>query len=373
MQGLLRSALEGAGVGSIERGSASTLERAISPTPAKVVVVGVGGAGNNTVNRLMSIGVSGAEIVAVNTDKMHLDTVKADRKVLIGYEITRGFGAGGSVEIGRRAAIEAESKFKEIFAGADLVFVTCGLGGGTGTGGGPVVARIAREQGALVIGVVTIPFRTERGRVEKAQKGLQEMREVVNSTVVIDNNRLLGIASGVPIGYAFSMADEVLAHMVKGITETIMLPSLINLDFADVRAVMGEGGVIMVGIGESDSKDRVRRAIEQALSCPLLGDINYSTADKVLMHICSGPNITLAEAAKAGELIRTRVSSDAQVIWGARIEPSLENTLRITVLINGATSPYLLGPTSDGGGSTTPGGPGLPKAAGPLDLDIPRI
>ena len=129
----------------------------------------------------------------------------------------------------------------------------------------------------------------------------------------------------------------------------------------------------MVGIGESDSKDRVRRAIEQALSCPLLGDINYSTADKVLMHICSGPNITLAEAAKAGELIRTRVSSDAQVIWGARIEPSLENTLRITVLINGATSPYLLGPTSDGGGSTTPGGPGLPKAAGPLDLDIPRI
>jgi cell division protein FtsZ len=367
--GLLRSVLESAGMEPPKSHLSSTPSQDLTPARTKIVVAGVGGAGNNTVNRLASIGVTGAEIVAVNTDKMHLDTVKAAHKILVGYEITKGFGAGGSLEIGRRAVAEAEDKFREIFADSDLVFVTCGMGGGTGTGGAPIVARIAKEQGALVMGVVTIPFRMEKGRVEKATEGLRELRENVDSTVVIDNNRLLGLAPGVPMSYAFSMADEVLAHMVKGITEAIMLPSLINLDFADVRAVMESGNVVMVGVGESDAKDRARRAIEQAFSCPLLGNVDYSTAGGVLMQICGGPDVTLAEANQIGELIRARVSPDAQVIWGARIDPSLGNALRAILLVSGARSPHLLGPASDGGVYThgTPSSDGL---GSPINLKI---
>lgn len=368
MEGLLRSALEGVGAEPRSHLS-STPSQDLTPAQTKIVVAGVGGAGNNTVNRLASIGVTGAEIVAVNTDKMHLDTVKAGRKILVGYEITKGFGAGGSLEIGRRAVEGAEDKFREIFAGSDLVFVTCGMGGGTGTGGAPIIARIAKEHGALVIGVVTMPFRMEKGRVEKAIEGLHELRENVDSTVVIDNNRLIGLAPGVPMRYAFSMADEVLAHMVKGITEAIMLPSLINLDFADVRAVMEGGGVIMVGVGESDARDRAQRATEQALSCPLLGNIDYSTAGGVLMQVCGGPNVTISEANQVGELIRARVNSDAQVIWGARIDPSLGNALRTILLISGARSPHLLGPASDGG-VYTQGAPSPDGLGDPLNLKI---
>ena len=369
MRGILRSALEGVDTGDSRFNSSQTSKPDLSPVPARIVVVGIGGAGNNTINRLATIGITGAELVAVNTEKMHLDTVKEAHKVLIGYEITRGFGSGGSVEIGRRAVEGAESRFRDIFDGADLIFITCGLGGGTGTGASPVIARIAKESGALVIGVVTMPFRVERKRSEVALEGLRELRENVNSVVIIDNNRLLGLAHGLPISYAFSMADEVLARMVKGITETITLPSLINLDFADVKAVMNTNGVVMVGVGESNAKDRAERVVEQALTCPLLGDIDYSSADGVLMHITGGPNVTISEATQIGELVRARVNPNAQVIMGARVDPSLGDTLRAILLINGARSPHLLGPASDGGVYAS-GGPSQTQARLPVNLDL---
>ena len=376
MPGLLGSVFESAEAGSVRPAPPITPPTgppspvAISPVqdftpnPTKIVVVGLGGAGNNTLNRLSSIGTAGTDLIAINTDKILLDSIQVERKILAGYEITKGFGTGGSVELGKRAIMEEEVKIRDALSGANLVFLTCGLGGGTGTGGAPLIAQMARDQGALVVGVVTMPFRMEKGRVERAHEGLQELREQLDSIVIIDNNRLLGLKPRVPISYAFSMADEVLAHMVKGISETIMLPSLINLDFADVQAVMSNGGVVMVGFGESDARDRAQRAIHQALSCPLLGNIDYSKAGGVLMQICCGPNVPLSEINLAGELLQNRINRDAQLIMGARIDPNLGDTLRVILLISGARSPYLLGPASNGGvqtnGSPRPHGLGAP-------------
>ncbi len=340
MERIIKSALEHSEV---------TRRQEFSTAPARILVVGVGGAGCNTVNRLASIGISGAELVAVNTDKTHLECTNVANKILIGYDLTRGLGTGGNVEIGRQAAAEAKPAFKKLFNGTSLVFVTCGLGGGTGTGGAPVVARFAGEQGALTIGVVTTPFKMEKARIQKAKEGLEELRENTDSTVVVDNNRMVALVPDLPIEDAFNVADEVLARMVKGITETIMLPSMINLDFADIKAVFGGGNLAMVGIGESNAKDRAAKAIQQAVSCPLLGDVDYSDAKGVLVHISGGSNMTISEAHQIGDFISTRVHADAQVIWGARVDPGLGDAIRVILLVNGVRSSHLLGSASDGG------------------------
>ncbi len=311
---------------------------------ANIKIVGAGGAGNNTINRLMNIGIRGAKCVAINTDHQHLDMIESHIKILIGKNLTRGLGAGGNPEIGRAAAEESREELTKILRESDLVFITCGEGGGTGTGSAPIIAEIAKKENAIVVGVVTLPFNSEVGRIDKAQKGLNQLKQFVDTLVVIDNNRLLEIAPDLPIIEAFSVADEVLATMVKGITETISLPSLINLDFADVKTILGTGGVTLVGIGESSNKEnRVIEAIEDALSSPLL-EVDIEGAKGALIHICGGNDMTLAEAnAVASKISEKMAMRDSMVIWGARVSDEFEGYLRVMLLITGIKSPQIFG------------------------------
>ncbi|MBN1800071.1 MAG: cell division protein FtsZ [Candidatus Lokiarchaeota archaeon] len=310
---------------------------------ANIKIMGCGGAGNNTINRLMKIGIMGAKCIALNTDHQHLEMIDAHRKILIGKNLTRGLGAGGNPEIGRAAAEESRDELKAILRETDLVFITCGEGGGTGTGSAPIVAEIAKSEGAIVVGVATLPFKTEIGRIEIAQRGLDSLKQYVDTLVVIDNNRLLEIAPDLPILEAFSVADEVLATMVKGITETISLPSLINLDFADVRTILGTGGVAIVGIGESSGdNNRVEEAITDALNTPLL-DVSIEGAKGALIHVCGGNDMTLAEANSVAKKIYEKMDNNAMVIWGARVSTDFDGFLRVMLLITGIHSPQIFG------------------------------
>ncbi len=311
---------------------------------ANIKIVGCGGAGNNTVNRLMKIGIRGAKCVAVNTDLQHLESVESHIKLLIGKNLTRGLGAGGNPDVGRAAAEESREDLTKILRESNLVFITCGEGGGTGTGSAPIVAEIAKLEGAIVVGVVTLPFETEIGRINKAQIGLNELKKYADTLVVIDNNRLLDIAPDLPIIEAFSVADEVLATMVKGITETISLPSLINLDFADVRTILSTGGVAIVGVGESgDKNNRVEDAIEDALNSPLL-DVSIDGAKGALIHICGGNDMTLAEANSVAKKISEKMDvNNAMVIWGARVNDEYDGYIRVMLLITGIKSPQIFG------------------------------
>ncbi|MFW9949483.1 MAG: cell division protein FtsZ [Candidatus Thorarchaeota archaeon] len=311
---------------------------------ANIKIVGCGGAGNNTVDRLMKIGIKGAKCVAINTDLQHLENIESHIKLLIGRSLTKGLGAGGNPEIGKAAAEEQREDLTKVLRESNLVFITCGEGGGTGTGSAPIVAEIAKLEGAIVVGVVTLPFNTEIGRIDKAQLGLNELRKYADTLVVIDNNRLLEIAPDLPIIEAFSVADEVLATMVKGITETISLPSLINLDFADVRTILSTGGVAIVGVGESGNREnRVEEAINDALNSPLL-DVSIDGAKGALIHICGGNDMTLAEANSVAKKISDKMDvTDSMVIWGARVNDEFEGYLRVMLLITGIKSPQIFG------------------------------
>ncbi len=310
---------------------------------ANILIIGCGGAGNNTVDRLMKIGIQGAHCLAINTDQQHLNSVEADKKILIGRNLTRGLGAGGQPEIGRAAAEESREELAKILGESDLVFITCGMGGGTGTGSAPIVAELAQESGAIVVGVITMPFNAEMGRLQKAKEGVSLLKNYVDTLVIIDNNRLLEIAADLPIKEAFSLADEVLATMVKGITETISLPSLINLDYADIRSVLTSGGVAIVGIGEGDDPvHRVEEAIEDALNSPLL-EFDISGAQGALIHVTGGQDLTLIETTKVANLITARMDPNAMVIWGARVDPNLTGIIRVMLLITGVKSSQLMG------------------------------
>ena len=312
---------------------------------AKIVVIGAGGGGNNTLNRLGNIGIQGAELIAINTDKQQLERTKADKKILIGYETTRGLGAGGYPEVGRQAALDAKTVLKDVLSGVDLAFVTAGLGGGTGTGSLPVIAEIAKENGAVVVGAVTMPFKIERARIPKAREALIRLKETTDSVVVIDNNKLLSVCPDAPIDQAFGVADEILARMVKGISETISIPSLINLDFADVKAVMRDGagrGVAMIGLGEAEGKDRATEAVTHALENPLL-NVDYRGATGALVHITGGPDLTLNEANTIGEIATSYLRDEANVIWGARIDPEYERRVQVMVIMTGVSSPDIIG------------------------------
>lgn len=311
----------------------------------KIVVTGIGGGGNNTIDRIASEGLTDVEMVAVNTNRNHLGQIQTDKKIPIGQEITGGRGTGGHPELGKRAVRNAREKFEELYSGSDLVFLACGLGGGTGTGGAPVLAEIAKEQDALVTGVVNMPFNVEK-RDEKAREGLEKLRKHADTVIVIDNNRLSDMASGLPMRYAFTMADEILSQILKGITETIMTPSLINLDFADIKAIIKDGNIMMVGTGEAEGPNRVEKSVRHALKCPLLGDIDYSSAEGVIMHV-SGKDVSISEATKIGEIVKKHVNPQAQRILGARIDRSMGDSLQTILLISGASSPHLLGPASD--------------------------
>ncbi len=309
---------------------------------ANIKVFGVGGAGCNAVTWLFNKGISGATIYGVNTDALHLSITKADEKILIGKELTRGLGCGGYPQRGREAAKESLSELKRSASGADMVFIDVGLGGGTGTGAAPVIAQLAKESGAVVIAVATMPFDCEKARHEKAEFGLQELTEVVDTAILIDNNRLVDIAGNLPMEQAFAVANELVSTMIKGIVETITLPSLINLDYADVSAIMKNGDVAVIGVGESDTQSRVDEAVRQALTHPLL-DVDYRGATGALIHITCGPDFKLEEFSGVGELVTENISPDAQVIIGARINREFANKVRVITIMTGVKSPYIMG------------------------------
>ncbi len=312
---------------------------------ANIKVFGAGGAGNNMVNWLYNKGVRGAEIIACNTDKQHIDMIEADRKFLIGTDVTRGLGAGGYPETGREAAQESIQEIKDCLKGSDMVFVCAGMGGGTGTGAAPLIAQTARDAGAIVIGTVTMPFKIERARVDKAEFGLQQLRQVSDTVIVIDNNRLVQIAGNLPVQQAFSVANELVATMIKGIVETIAVPSLVNLDFADVKAIMTNGGLAAIGVGSSDTANRVDEAVRGALSNPLL-DINYEGATGAIIHIHGGQEMTLDEISRVGEVVTESMDNDANVIWGARVSDDMKGKLTVMTIITGVQSPWILGAQS---------------------------
>ena len=315
----------------------------------RIVVVGVGGAGNNTITRLMQMSIDGAECIAINTDVQHLNATRATHKILIGEGITRGFGAGGDPEIGKAAIKESEKRVEKLLKDVDVAFVATGLGGGTGTGAAPTVAKIARRNGAIVVGVVTMPFRIEKGRFNNATQGLTELRKACETVVVIDNNRLAKTAGQLPLNEAFKIADQMLANMIRGIVETISAPSLINLDFADFKTIVRKGGLAVVGVGESDAPDRAEEAVRNALSDPL-SDIDYEGASGALIHICGDDQMTVEEANRVGEVVTEMMKNNATVIWGARVNPSLAGILEVTLVMTGVRPPRL----SNGIGAIAP-------------------
>ncbi|MEM2874289.1 MAG: cell division protein FtsZ [Candidatus Nanoarchaeia archaeon] len=320
------------------------LERLLSAKKARIKVVGVGGAGNNTINRIAEIGIVGAETIAMNTDAQDLLATIADKKLLIGKELTGGLGAGSDPKIGEEAAKETEADIKEALRDAHMVFITCGLGGGTGTGAAPVTAEIAKKLGILTVAIVTLPFTMEgHKRFENAMLGLEKLEQFADTLIVIPNDKLTELAPDLPLHTAFKVADEILTNAVKGIAELITKPGLINLDFADIRTIMTGGGIAMIGVGESDTENRATEAVEKAIRNPLL-DVDIGGASGALINVAGGPNMTLDEAKKVVEAVSSKLDEKATIIWGAQISPELQNSIRVMLVITNVKSPQIFGP-----------------------------
>ncbi|CAJ38247.1 cell division protein FtsZ [Methanocella arvoryzae] len=310
-----------------------------------VVVVGCGGGGSNSIARMAREGISGAKLYAVNTDAQHLLHTHADKKFLIGKKLTRGFGAGSLPEVGEGAAKESLNEIKAALIKSDMVFITCGLGGGTGTGSAPVVAQAAKESGALTIAVVTTPFKAEGAiRKRNADWGLAKLRESADTVIVVPNDKLLEVVPDLPVQKAFRVADAVLTHAVKGITELVTKPGLVNLDFADIRTVMSNGGVAMIGLGEGSGENRAIDSINAALESPLL-DVNISTATAAIVNVTGGEDMSISEAESIVEQVSNKIDPEARIIWGAHVDPELENAIRTMVIITGVKSDQILGKT----------------------------
>ncbi len=319
------------------------LEAFLAQQRASIKVIGTGGAGNNTINRISEVGISGAEAIAVNTDAQDLLYTTANKKILIGRDITKGLGAGSNPKIGEEAAREQEQDIKKALEHSDMVFITCGLGGGTGTGSAPIIAEIAKKIGALTVGIVTLPFAMEgHTRYENAVIGLEKLEQIVDTLIVIPNDKLLELAPDLPLHTAFKVADEILTNAVKGIAELVTKAGLVNLDFADIRAVMKGGGVALIGVGESDSENRAVEAVEKAINNPLL-DVDIRGANGALINVAGGEDMTLDEARKVVETVSERLSEDARIIWGAQIYKDLKNTIRTMLIVTGVRSSQILG------------------------------
>ena len=332
--------------GSIGGMTDEELKAALEQSMARIRVVGAGGSGNNTMRRMMEVGIHGADLIAINTDVQQLLITPANKKVLIGKELTNGLGAGSNPEIGEAAAKESLKDLSAVLANSDLVFVTCGMGGGTGTGSAPIVAQVARDIGALSIGIVTLPFSVEgKRRMQNALNGLRKLKKECDTVIVIPNDKLLEIVPELPLNAAFKVADEVLTNAVKGITELITKPGLVNLDFADVKTILTDGGSAMIGLGESSntssSESRAMEAVEEALNSPLL-DVDISEANRALVNIVGGSDMTLREAEIICEAVASKISDNAHIIWGAMIDDSLpKNSINAMVLVAGGKIPYL--------------------------------
>jgi cell division protein FtsZ len=334
------------------------LEEVLGQLQTNITVVGCGGAGGNTVNRMFDEGIHGANLVAANTDVQHLYEIEADRKILMGEQKTQGRGAGSLPQVGEEAALESQDEIYDSIEGSDMVFVTCGLGGGTGTGSAPVVAKAAREVGALTISIVTTPF-TAEGEVRRtnAEAGLERLRDVSDTVIVVPNDRLLDSVGKLPVRQAFKVADEVLMRSVKGITELITKPGLVNLDFADVRTVMEKGGVAMIGLGESDSEAKAADSVKSALQSPLL-DVDISGASSALVNVTGGPDMSIEEAEGVVEEIYDRIDPDARIIWGTSIDETLDGEMRTMIVVTGVASPQIYGNAEDDEVVGQPGGAG---------------
>ncbi len=313
---------------------------------ARILVAGCGGGGCNTIERMAEIGIKGAITFALNTDAQDLLSTKADKKLLIGKRLTRGLGSGSDPQIGESAAKESSEELRDILSEADLVFITCGLGGGTGTGSAPVVAEIAKSLKALTVAVVTLPFTVEgRKRMENAMFGLERLQENTDTIIVIPNDKILEIAPDLPINAAFKVADEVLTNAVKGITEMVTKPGLINLDFADLRTILNKGGAAMIGLGESSrnesSESRALEAVENALTSPLL-NVDITNATRALINVVGGSDMTLREAEMIVETVSTKIHGSSHIIWGAMVDEQLpKNQIQAMVVIAGGKFPYL--------------------------------
>jgi len=331
------------------------LRRVLAGLKTNIKIMGCGGAGCNTVNRIVEEGIIGADMYALNSDAQHLLTVHSPHKILIGRRTTRGLGAGAVPQIGKDAASEAEDEIRTSLQGADLVFITCGLGGGTGTGSAPVVAKIAKEMGALTISIVTHPFQAEGvARAHNAEWGLDNLEAYSDTVIVIPNDRLLEIVPRLPLNAAFKVADELLMRAIKGITEMITKVGLVNLDFADLTTIMKGGGVAVIGLGEaSDSQDKASEAVEEALTSPLL-EMDISDAKGALICVTGGEDMSVTEAETVAEVIHSRINQHARIIWGAYIDPALAHTIRVMLVITGVRSKQISGITEkrlmEGGG-----------------------
>ena len=321
------------------------LEEVLKGLTTTIKVVGCGGAGTNTISRCIQGSVTDVDLIAINTDAQHLLQTDAPRKVLIGRHLTKGLGAGSVPKVGEEAARESEQDVRESVGHADMVFVTCGLGGGTGTGSAPIVSQIAKETGALTIGVVTLPFSVEGlVRMENAEAGLKRLRDVCDTVIVIPNDKLLDVVPNLSLNAAFKVADEVLMRSIKGITEMITKPGLVNLDFADLKTVMKRGGVAMIGLGEAEGENKAVNAVVEALNSPLL-EVDISEASGALVNVTGGEDMTISEAERVVEEIYSRVDPNARIIWGTTVDPSLKKNLRAMLVITGVKSKQILGPS----------------------------
>ena len=321
------------------------LVKILESLKTNIKIVGCGGGGTNTIDRLSEVGIVGADIFAANTDAQHLLAIRSPHKILLGRRSTRGLGAGALPQVGEEAAREAEEDIRKMLTGADIVFVTAGMGGGTGTGSAPYVAKIAKDMGALTIAVVTYPFKAEGAiRSENAEWGLERLRQTADTVIVIPNDKLLEICPRLALNAAFKVADEVLVRAIKGITELITKPGLVNLDFNDLKTIMKGAGVAMIGLGEGDDDDRVEHAINEAINSPMI-DVDVSDATGALVNVTGGDNMSISEAEKVAEIIQSRISPNARIIWGAAVDPSLKDTVRVMVVITGVKSKNIIGPT----------------------------
>lgn len=317
----------------------------LEQTKPKIYVVGTGGSGCNTLNRMTELGIEGVRFAAMNTDVRHLIKMRADKKILLGKTTTKGMGAGSNPQVGEAAAKESASEIKASLSDANMVFIACGMGGGTGTGSAPIIAEMSKAAGALTIAVVTLPFLSEGPvRMKNALEGLERLRKHADTVIVVPNDKLLSIAPDLPLNTAFKVCDEVLAGAVKSIAELITRAGLVNLDFADLRTILSAAGCAVVGVGEASvdakSDQRALIAVEMALSSPLL-DVDLSTANRALVNVVGGEDMTLKEAELIVAEVSKRIDPSAHIIWGARVEKtSKKSSLRVLVVIAGAKFPH---------------------------------
>lgn len=334
-------------VGKAARGQTSDdaeLEQVLATLKTNIKVVGCGGGGCNTINRCVEAGIIGAEFYACNTDAQHLLMVHSPHKILLGKKMTRGLGAGALPQVGEDAAKEAEDSLRNSLMGSDLVFITCGLGGGTGTGSAPYVAKMAKEMGAITIAVCTMPFSAEGNvRLENAMWGLERLRSCADTIITVPNDKLIELVPRLSLNSAFRVADEVLMRAIKGVTEIITKPGLVNLDFNDIRTIMKGGGVSLIGMGDSDAENRAEEAITDAINSPLI-EVDIAGATGALVNVTGGTDMTIEEAEKVAEILQSRLNPSARLIWGAAIDPSMEGRIGVLLIVTGVKSKYMYGP-----------------------------